>query len=164
MRALLAKLKRPWLFVRCIEEFAKNHVRKNEGQLYQVFRKICPFESSCHFMLTFLNLCLSWSQEIVNSGYKFNIVMNCINISNNFEGFLLVASETTQQSSKNLCQFFSIYSPYCLHQIHSSNWRSSHQRCFIKKSVLTNFTKFTGKHLCQSLILNKVAGLRNNFL
>ena len=34
MRALLAKLKRPWLFVRYIEEFGKNHVRKNEGQLY----------------------------------------------------------------------------------------------------------------------------------
>ena len=29
-----------------------------------------------------------------------------------------------------------------------------------KKGVLTNFTKFTGKHLCQSLFFNKVAGLR----
>ena len=27
--------------------------------------------------------------------------------------------------------------------------RSSHQRCSIKKGVLRNFTKFTGKHLCQ---------------
>ena len=34
MRALLAKLKGPRLFVRYIEEFAKNHVRKNESQLY----------------------------------------------------------------------------------------------------------------------------------
>ena len=31
----------------------------------------------------------------------------------------------------------------------------------IKKSVLRNFTKFTGKHLCQSLFFNKVAGLRS---
>ena len=38
--------------------------------------------------------------------------------------------------------------------------RSSHQRCSIKKGTLTNFTKFTGKHLCQSLFLNKAAGLR----
>ena len=30
-------------------------------------------------------------------------------------------------------------------------FRSSHQRCSMKKSVLRNFTKFTGKHLCQSL-------------
>ena len=29
--------------------------------------------------------------------------------------------------------------------------RSSHQRCSLKKCVLRNFTKFTGKHLCQSL-------------
>ena len=38
--------------------------------------------------------------------------------------------------------------------------RSSHQRCSMKKGVLRNFTKFTGKHLCQSLLFNKVAGLR----
>ena len=38
--------------------------------------------------------------------------------------------------------------------------RSSHQRYSIKKGVFKNFTKFTGKHLCQSLFLNKVAGLR----
>ena len=29
-----------------------------------------------------------------------------------------------------------------------------------KKAVLRNFTKFIGKHLCQSLFFNKVAGLR----
>ena len=31
---------------------------------------------------------------------------------------------------------------------------------FCKKGVLENFTKFTGKHLCQSLLFNKVAGLK----
>ena len=40
------------------------------------------------------------------------------------------------------------------------NTRSSHQRCSIIKGVLINFAKFTGKHLCQSLFLNKVAGTR----
>ena len=29
----------------------------------------------------------------------------------------------------------------------------------MKEGVLKNFVKFTGKHLCQSLLLNKVAGL-----
>ena len=38
--------------------------------------------------------------------------------------------------------------------------RSSHQRCSMKKGVLRNSTKFTGKHLCQRLFFNKVAGLR----
>ena len=42
----------------------------------------------------------------------------------------------------------------------SSRFKSSHQRCSIKKGVLRNFIKFTGKYLCQSLFLNKVAGLR----
>ena len=37
--------------------------------------------------------------------------------------------------------------------------RSSQRRCFVKKGVLRNFAKFTGKHLCQSLFFNKVAGL-----
>ena len=41
----------------------------------------------------------------------------------------------------------------------TSTARSSHQRCSIKIGVLKNFTKFTGKHLCQSLFFNKVAGL-----
>ena len=30
----------------------------------------------------------------------------------------------------------------------------------MKKVVLENFTKFTGKHLCQSFFFNKTAGLR----
>ena len=33
-------------------------------------------------------------------------------------------------------------------------------RCSVKKGVLRNFAKFAGKHLCQSLFFNKVAGLR----
>ena len=31
--------------------------------------------------------------------------------------------------------------------------------CSIKKGVLRNFAKFTGKCLCQSLLFNKVEGL-----
>ena len=31
---------------------------------------------------------------------------------------------------------------------------------FCKKCVLRNFAKFTGKHLCQNLLFNKVAGQR----
>ena len=37
---------------------------------------------------------------------------------------------------------------------------SSRLDVFCKKGVLKNFAKFTGKHLCHSLFLNKVAGLR----
>ena len=38
--------------------------------------------------------------------------------------------------------------------------RSSRPKVFCKKGVLRNFEKFTRKHLCQSLLFNKVAGLR----
>ena len=41
-----------------------------------------------------------------------------------------------------------------------SIFRSSHQRCSMKKGVLRNFAKFTEKHLCQSLFFNKVTALR----
>ena len=36
----------------------------------------------------------------------------------------------------------------------------SHLKVFCTKGVLRNFAKFSGKHLCQSLFFNKVAGLR----
>ena len=36
------------------------------------------------------------------------------------------------------------------------NWR-----CSIKMDVLRNYTKLTGKHLCQSLFFDKIAGLRS---
>ena len=36
--------------------------------------------------------------------------------------------------------------------------RSSRTELFCKKGILRNFVKFTGKHLCQGLFFNKVAG------
>ena len=38
--------------------------------------------------------------------------------------------------------------------------RSRQHRCFKRKVALRNFAKFTGKHLCCSLFLNKLADLR----
>ena len=35
-----------------------------------------------------------------------------------------------------------------------STIRSSHWKCSVRKGVLINFVKFTGKHLCQSLFFN----------
>ena len=40
------------------------------------------------------------------------------------------------------------------------NFRSSHRKCFVSKDVLRNFPKFKGKNLCESLLFNKVPGLR----
>ena len=41
---------------------------------------------------------------------------------------------------------------------HFSDDKSSCPDVFFKKCVSQNFAKFTGKHLCQSLFFNKVAG------
>ena len=64
----------------------------------------------------------------------------------------LISSEASLSSSDSLDSFsnFDKLKPY----------RSSRLEVFCKKGVLRNFTKFTGKRLCQSLIFNKVAGLR----
>ena len=41
-----------------------------------------------------------------------------------------------------------------------SIFRYNHPEVFCKKGILRNFGKFTGKHMCLSLLLNEVAGLR----
>ena len=63
----------------------------------------------------------------------------------------LLSSEVSLSFSDSLVSFsnFDKLKPY----------RSSRLEVFCKKGVLRNFTKFTGKRLCQSLIFNKVAGL-----
>ena len=50
---------------------------------------------------------------------------------------------------------FSAKRPWMYSESHS---RSSHQRCSVRKGVLRNLAKLIGKHLCQSLSFNKVAG------
>ena len=52
----------------------------------------------------------------------------------------------------NIGRFFNFFSQ-------SGSYRSSHGRCSVKKGVPRNFAKFIWKHLCQSLFLNKVAGI-----
>ena len=42
-----------------------------------------------------------------------------------------------------------------------ANVRSSLLDVFCKKGALKNFAKCTGKHLCQSLFYNEVAGLEH---
>ena len=44
----------------------------------------------------------------------------------------------------------------------SINVQISHQRCSVKKGVLRNFAKFTGKHLCQSLWICEFCDISTN--
>ena len=68
-----------------------------------------------------------------------------------FFHFNILVKKGSPQGSKN-------------HVFVNCNWqlfmvRSSHRRCSLRKNVFRNFVKFTGKRLCQSLFLNKVADL-----
>ena len=56
-----------------------------------------------------------------------------------------------------------IYAQLCnlySYEVHTFLSGSSCPEVFCKEGGLRNFAKFTGKHLCQSLSFNKVAGLR----
>ena len=53
---------------------------------------------------------------------------------------------------------------YCLRTKDNLELQKEPPEFFCKKDVLRNFTKFTGKHLCQYLFFNKVAGLRPSTL
>ena len=53
-------------------------------------------------------------------------------------------------SKKPYLQYYRLYN--------FPSFRSSHRRCSVRKSVIRNFSKFTWKHLWQSLFFNKVAG------
>ena len=59
------------------------------------------------------------------------------------------------KNKPSLCDTFDI-----MIEIIRKTSRSSRPEVFCKKGVLKNFAKFTGKHLCQNLFFNKVAGLR----
>ena len=52
----------------------------------------------------------------------------------------------------------------CSDLVSLTYFRSTCPKVFCKKGVLRNFTKFTGKHWCQSLFFKKVAGLRPFFI
>ena len=58
------------------------------------------------------------------------------------------------------CQIFKVMRHIENPGVATTVFGSSHRRCSIRKGALKNFTKFTGKHLCQSLFFNEVAGLR----
>ena len=64
---------------------------------------------------------------------------------------LPLTDELILSSHKKFLHIFSFFSQ-------QSHFRSSRPEVFCKKFVLTNFAKFTGKHLCQSLFFGKIAG------
>ena len=54
--------------------------------------------------------------------------------------------------------------PNSLYEENNCIFRSSRPEVFCKNNVLRNFAKFKGKHLCQSLFFNEVAGAAWNIV
>ena len=82
-----------------------------------------------------------------------------------FKKFVLLPLKTQRSGSKAVCCFSIILILKVMMKVKESKSQKVEQKIekqppevFCKKDVLRNFVKFTGKHLCQSLFFNKVAG------
>ena len=117
--------------------------------------EICNFSKN-----TFFTEKLQWLLLRFNSCFQKLVGLSAINTCSAAKKYLLqrkVRRSHRRYSVKKELQLYQKKAPVL--RIYK-NTRNSHQRCFIIKGVLINFAKFTGKHLCQSLFLNKVAGPR----
>ena len=68
---------------------------------------------------------------------------------------IIISILITYPVSSDLCKNISLQ---CHLLYNFPSFRSSHWRCSVRKSVLRNFAKFTGKHLWQSLFFNMFTG------
>ena len=133
-------------------------------------------EYNCIFQIDETNLSQKHSRLLVKQVkldflYQLsvlNFIRECIPISlNAFTKFMPNNTQSYQEISFQVVLIpigeLIRNSVLCYQRFHSKQllkFRSSHRRCSLDKGVLKHFAKFTGKHLCQSLFLNKVAGLR----
>ena len=93
-----------------------------------------------------------------NKNIFLKTVKSCLDVSVLPLLNCLIVNKTA--GSSNLCESefmtsLSIDTEFCCYM-----YRSSLPEVFCKKGVLRNFATFTGKHRCQSLCFNKVAGLK----
>ena len=77
-----------------------------------------------------------------------------------FLGFYLLLSLV----SRPVVHLFLLYIFLPFASTWNTNGWSSHRRCSVRKDVLGNFVKLTGKHLCQGLFFNEIAGQACNVI
>ena len=110
--------------------------------------EVLPRASTCTF-----NLLLLWSVPERRNSSKWwvsSLILKVkdLEIFNSYFETYIVNIQSSEAATRGVC----------------SRLRSSRPDVFWEKYVLRNFTKFTGKHLCQSLFFNKVAGGACNFI
>ena len=91
---------------------------------------------------------LAWSQTYSETYF---ILLNWIYFNIVYRLVTFPVSSATHSYTPSDCFLFSFL-------------RNSLPEVFCKNVVLKNFAVFTGKHLCQSLFFNKVAGAASNFI
>ena len=83
-----------------------------------------------------------------------------INKRNVFKSLLPWSKHDRQRQDNHVEKRMTWWSSYLeILNPHRQETEAVVQRCSVKKSVFRNFAKCTGKHLCQCLFFNKVAGL-----
>ena len=149
-----------------VSKISNNHKEKVQNFVASLlWWKLVPSIFFLTQLCYLLSLCFV---EVWNSQYstlrkipKVRIISFCVN-------FVKTQNFPTIELRKIMVFYSVSCSGVCYHRsfTFSVYWddRSSHQRCSIKKGILRNFTKCTGKHLSQSLSFNKVAGLRSTTL
>ena len=94
----------------------------------------------------------------------FILTLRCVKLMKKLISFFVNCYICLKAHQSNKCQQLVKYLWRSLKDSllsgYSFSYRSSHQRCSLRKGVLRNFAKFTGKQLCQSLFFHKVEGLR----
>ena len=83
-------------------------------------------------------------------------------------GFWIISGNKKITENKNVAHRVdktSFWSNFCpLNVLNVYKVQKQPPEVFLKKGVLRNFAKFTGKHLCESAFFNKVAAACNVFL
>ena len=132
--------------------------------LLSFFNNLTPFEkiNIAEVLILGLNVINANANSLYQfrKYFQFHFATAVVFVSN--------SKQTASVSVKKICasMLMGINAVFLLFQEHQKETkihqiiRSSHRRCSIKKGILNNFTKFTGKHLCQGLFLHKIAGLR----
>ena len=109
--------------------------------------------------ISFWQACLSivlYLENVVSEYFKIAL----FRLLSDFSSETFCINEFSHRLFFSTIHYFAEYLPAASLSFNYLIFRSSRPYVFCKNGVLRNFAKFTGKHLCQSLYFNKVAGLR----
>ena len=155
------------------EHYFGNIPRNFMGNFFGIFRECImgmfheystniylPGGNSAKFLKTVVcqKICRWWILNIImflnilspnSKSYKAICMSDAADIG--FIGLAIIAT-----------RLFTMFNRFCFQSVctFNNNIRSSQQRCSVKKGVLRNFPKSTGKHLCQSHLFNKASNLQ----